>query len=148
MTIRDATADDLPALLGLVLAYCDFYEMSPPAEGVEAVCRARIDDPDRHGPLLVAAGEDGDLTGFAALSWKESHLHGGTVAYLYDLFVAEGARGAGNADALIEACAERARGRGCVAMDWLTAPDNARARAVYDRIGAEPEPQIEYELRL
>ena len=148
MAVRDATTADLPDLLSLVRAYCDFYESTPPAEGVEAVCRARIGDPDRNGPLLVAAGEDGDLVGFAALSWKESHLHGGTVAYLYDLFVAEDARGAGHADALIEACAERARARGCVAMDWLTAPGNGRARAVYDRIGAEAEPYVEYELRL
>jgi RimJ/RimL family protein N-acetyltransferase len=33
-------------------------------------------------------------------------------------------------------------------MDWLTAPDNARARAVYERAGAVGEPFVEYELKL
>lgn len=148
MTVRPATLEDLPALTPLVEGYCAFYEMTPPAAGVERVMRARITDPEANGPLLVATGDDGVPVGFAALSWKQSHLHGGEVAYLYDLFVAEQARGAGHADALIAACADAARERGCVAMDWLTAPDNKRAQAVYDRNGAVSEPYLEYELRL
>jgi GNAT superfamily N-acetyltransferase len=143
-----AWLDSVPELLPLVRGYCEFYAATPPDSGIEEVCRARIADPEREGPLLVAEDEDEALAGFAALSWKASHLHGGRVAYLYDLFVAERARGSGYADALIAACADEARAHGCVAMDWLTAPDNARARAVYERVGAIGEPQIEYELEL
>ena len=148
MKVRRAVSEDLPQLLPLVRSYCDFYDATPPDAGIEAICRARISDPGREGPLLVAEDEAEDVAGFAALSFKASHLHGGHVAYLYDLFVAERARGAGYADALINACADEARAQGCVAMDWLTAPGNARARAVYDRVGAVGEPFIEYELRL
>ena len=53
-----------------------------------------------------------------------------------DLFVSGEARGGGIADALIHACAERARERGATSLDWGTANDNERARAVYERVGA------------
>jgi hypothetical protein len=33
-------------------------------------------------------------------------------------------------------------------IEWLTHPDNARARSVYDAVGATPEAFIEYELEL
>ena len=67
---------------------------------------------------------------------------------LEDLFVAERARGRGHADALIEATAEVARRHGAPAVTWLTAPDNRRAQAVYDRAGGRAAPFLEYELEL
>jgi hypothetical protein len=33
-------------------------------------------------------------------------------------------------------------------MSWLTAPDNVRAQAVYNRVGGKSEPFLEYELEL
>jgi hypothetical protein len=33
-------------------------------------------------------------------------------------------------------------------MEWLTAPDNHRAQAVYDRTGAEADTYLEYDLGL
>ena len=58
---------------------------------------------------------------------------------LEDLFVAPEARGKGAADALIEAVAERARRHGAPVVTWLTAPDNHRAQAVYNRVGGTSE---------
>ena len=65
-----------------------------------------------------------------------------------DLFVAEAARGTGVADALIAACAERARERGVRVLSWVTAPDNHRAQRVYDRTGAARSQWLEYELEV
>jgi GNAT superfamily N-acetyltransferase len=64
-----------------------------------------------------------------------------------DLFVAEGARGGGTADALIAACAERCRERGATSLDWQTAHSNERARAVYERVGARRDERwLDYSL--
>ena len=52
-----------------------------------------------------------------------------------DLSVSGEARGGGIADALIHACAERARERGATSLDWRTAYDNERARVVYEPVG-------------
>jgi GNAT superfamily N-acetyltransferase len=54
--------------------------------------------------------------------------------YLQDLFVSEQLRGQGIAAALIERVAQSARQRGASRLYWLTQDDNARARALYDRV--------------
>jgi len=62
--------------------------------------------------------------------------------------VLSAARGRGHADALIEATADVGRRHGAPAVTWLTAPDNHRAQAVYDRVGGRPAPFLEYELEV
>jgi GNAT superfamily N-acetyltransferase len=148
VAIRAATEPDLPALLPLIRAYCEFYEADPTDAGIEEMARAVIAAPDDEAFLLVATADDGEVVGFAACGWKWSSLRGARIVVLEDLFVAERVRGAGHADALIEACADLARGHGAPALTWLTAPDNHRAQAVYDRVGGHSEPFLEYELEL
>jgi GNAT superfamily N-acetyltransferase len=98
--------------------------------------------------MLLVADEGGEAIGFAAVGWKWSSLRGARIAVLEDLFVAAEARGKGAADALIEAVAERARSHGAPVVTWLTAPDNHRAQAVYNRIGGTSDTFLEYELEL
>ena len=96
----------------------------------------------------MAEAGDGTVAGFAACGWKWSSLRGARIVVLEDLFVAPEARGQGHADALIEACAARALELGAPVLTWLTAPDNLRAQAVYDRVGGKPHTFVEYELEL
>jgi GNAT superfamily N-acetyltransferase len=144
--IREARLEEADQLLPLMRAYCDFYEASPPDEGLLEMARVLITDPDQ-GVLLIAR-DRGGVVGFATVEWKWSSLKGARIGYLEDIFVAPEARGRGIADALIEACAERCRELGMPAMQWLTAPDNHRAQAVYDRSGASSETFVEYNLKL
>ena len=146
--VRPAAEDDLPALLPLVRAYADFYESTPTDEGLETMCRTLIADRWTKGSCSPAAIPRGQWSASPRWAWKWSSLRGAKIGYLEDLFVAPEARGSGLADALIEACAQRAREYGAPALDWLTAPDNKRAQAVYDRSGASGEPLIEYDLEL
>ena len=148
MAIREATESDLPALMPLLRGYCDFYEASPSDAGLEQMARAVIAAPDDEGFLLVAGDDEGRIVGFAACGWKWSSLRGARIVVLEDLFVAERARGRGHADALIEAAAEIAGSHGAPAVTWLTAPDNHRAQAVYNRVGGHSAPFLEYELEL
>lgn len=148
MAIREATEEDLPALMPLLRGYCDFYEMTPPDEGVEQVAGAAIAAPEDEALLLVSTDNQDSVVGFALSSWKLSSLRGGRIVFLDDLFVDPNARGGGHADALIEAVAEAGRRHGAKAVSWLTAPDNRRAQAVYDRVGAHGEAFLEYELEL
>ena len=147
MEIRDADESDIPALMPLMRGYCDFYEANPTDEGLVEMARALIATADDRGMLLVA-DDGGEVIGFAAVGWKWSSLRGARIAVLEDLFVAPEARGRGAADALIEAVAERARNNGAPAVTWLTAPDNHRAQAVYERVGGTSETFLEYELEL
>jgi GNAT superfamily N-acetyltransferase len=148
MTIDSANEGDLGALLPMMRAYCDFYGASPSDDGLIAMARALIAGPDAEGMLLVARDGDGAAIGFATVCWKWSSLRAARIAVMEDLFVAPEARGGGAADALIRACADRARALGAPVVTWLTAPDNHRAQAVYDRVGATADTFLEYELEL
>jgi GNAT superfamily N-acetyltransferase len=148
MVIESAVEGDLPVLLPMMRAYCDFYEVAPTDEGLEEMARALIAAEDPDGMLLVARDGDGLPIGFAAVGWKWASTRGARIAVMEDLFVTPENRGSGAADALIEACAERARTHGAPVLTWVTAPDNHRAQAVYNRAGATPGTWLEYELEL
>jgi GNAT superfamily N-acetyltransferase len=148
VSVRSATAGDVSALLPLLRGYCDFYEASPPDRGLVEMARSLIEAPDSEGILLVAEGEGGRVSGFAAVCWKWSSLRAARVAVMEDLFVSPEARGAGLGDALIRASARRAAELGAPHLEWLTAPDNRRAQATYDRTGAKSQPFLLYQLEL
>jgi GNAT superfamily N-acetyltransferase len=143
-----ATEDDLPELVPLLQAYCAFYGREPPAHELEALALALIADPVNEGTQLLARDLRGRPIGFATLFWSWETTQPGRLAVMNDLYVAEHARGSGVADALIAACADAARARGCRQLSWVTAPSNARAQAVYARTGAARSDWIEYSLPL
>ena len=148
MAIREATDADLPALAPLLRGYVTFYETNPSDEQLEEMARDVIAAPEDRAFLLVSTDDDGEVVGFALNQWKWSSLNGARVVVMDDLFVAEAARGAGHADALIEAVADVARNHGAPLISWFTMPDNKRAHTVYDRVGGEAETLLEYELRI
>jgi GNAT superfamily N-acetyltransferase len=136
---------DLQALLPLMRAYCDFYEVTPSDEDLLALSRSLIADPDRDGVQLIA--HDGDAAvGFATIYWSWATTIASRIGVMNDLFVAPEARGTGAADALISACADECRKHGATELTWQTAKDNARAQRVYDRIGAKRSEWVDYAL--
>jgi GNAT superfamily N-acetyltransferase len=147
MTTIDVAAEpDLPDLLTLMRGYCDFYEVAPSDEALLAMSRALIADPAREGLQLIARDAQGTAIGFATIFWSWSTSHAARIAIMNDLFVAPGARGTGLADELIAACVDRARTRGAVVLAWQTAPDNHRAKAVYERVGGRRSEWLDYDL--
>jgi GNAT superfamily N-acetyltransferase len=140
--------EDLDDLLPLMRAYCDFYGVAPSDEPLLALSRALIADPEREGLQLVARDWRGRAVGFATVFWSWQTLSASRLAVMNDLYVAEHARGTRIADALIEACADRAREHGAGALAWQTAKDNVRAQAVYERVGARRSEWLDYELPL
>jgi GNAT superfamily N-acetyltransferase len=145
--ITTVTEDDLPELLLMMRAYCDFYEVDPSDERLLAMSRTLIADPDLEGVQLIARDDDGRAVGFATIFWTWSTLSASRLGVMNDLFVAADARGGGHADALIAECAERCRRRGATSLDWQTARDNTRAQAVYERVGAtRDERWLDYSL--
>jgi GNAT superfamily N-acetyltransferase len=145
--VRDARPEEVGVLLPLMRAYCDFYDFDPPDEALRKMLTTLISDP-REGSVFIARDPAGAAVGLATLDWRWSASRGARIGHLEDLFVTPEARGAGIAEALIEACARRCRERGAPALDWLTRPDNHRARAVYERVGAEGSDWVEYDLEL
>jgi len=136
--------DDLLELLPLMRGYCDFYNVSPSDEDLLAMSRALIADPEREGVQLIARDAEGRAVGFATIFWTWSTSEAARLGIMNDLFVSPEARGSGAAEALIEACRGECASRGIKRLAWQTAPSNARAQAVYDRIGATREEWVDY----
>ena len=143
MRIEVVGERDLPELLPLVRAYCDFYHSHPSDRDLLTISRALIEDPRREGVQLLARNGS-DATGFATLYWTWETNSGGRVGVMNDLFVVPTVRGTGVGRALIAACLERCRAGGARRLTWQTAPDNLRAQALYARVGAVREQWIDY----
>src|SRR4051794_11340577 len=148
MEIFEVGEEDLADLLPLMADYCAFYGAQPPADQLTALTRALLDDPEHEGLQLIARADDGTAVGFATVYWTWSTTRAFRLAVMNDLYVSEAARGGGVGRALIDACAERARGRGCGALEWQTAPDNETAQRLYDTTGAERSTWVTYDLAL
>jgi GNAT superfamily N-acetyltransferase len=137
---------DLPELLPLVRAYCDFYDVAPTDEALLAVSRALIADPDREGVQLIARTDQTEAVGFATVYWTWDTLIAARAGIMHDLFVLPTARGTGVADRLIGACIDECRRHGAIKVGWQTARDNTRAQAVYERVGATRDEWVDYSL--
>ena len=124
--------------------YAAFYRVEQTPAMRDAVW-SWLMDPGHEVEGLVAQGEAG-LLGLAHVRPFARPLSASTGGFLDDLFVAPESRGQGVAAALIEAVAARARERGWSVVRWITAEDNARARALYDRV-ASPTRWVTYDMR-
>ena len=138
---------DLGELLPLVRGYADFYEVSPSDEALLELARTLIADPEREGMQFLARDGDGRAIGFATVYWLWSTTSATRIGLMNDLYVAPEGRGSGAAEALIERCRAACRERGATKLTWQTAKDNARAQAVYDRIGGERQEWLDYSLK-
>jgi GNAT superfamily N-acetyltransferase len=143
LTIERVTETDLTELLPLMRAYCDFYEVAPSDDELMALSQALLADPEREGIQLLARDE-GRAVGFATIFWSWATTSAERIGVMNDLFVAPEARGTGLAAALIEACRAECAARGARKLTWQTAPDNAAAMKVYDRVGATREQWVDY----
>jgi GNAT superfamily N-acetyltransferase len=142
LTIARVTETDLDELLPLMRAYCDFYEVAPSDEALLTLSRALIADPEHEGVQLLA--RDNGAVGFATIYWSWATTSAERIGVMNDLFVAAEARGTGVAEALIEACRAECEAHGAGKLTWQTAPDNAAAMKVYDRVGATREQWVDY----
>jgi GNAT superfamily N-acetyltransferase len=145
LTIDTVGRDDLPELMPMLRAYCDFYRVKPSDERLEALVTALIEDPSE-GLQLIARHGDGTPLGFATIYWTWQTLHAARVGVLNDLFVVPASRGSGTGRALIERGLQLCRERGAEKLVWETALDNATAQRLYDGIGAEKSTWLTYEL--
>jgi GNAT superfamily N-acetyltransferase len=112
--------------------YATFYKREMTDEIAETVW-GWITDPTRELDGAIAL-VDGEPHGLAHYRPMPSPLRGAYVGFLDDLFVTPELRGMGIADALFDHLKAAARERGWPIVRWITADDNYRARALYDRL--------------
>lgn len=129
----------------LYMGYAAFYGVEQTAAMREQVWGWLHDPAHEVEGLVALAGED--PVGLAHFRPFARPLAASTGGFLDDLFVAPEARGSGAAQALIDGVAARGRERGWTVVRWITAEDNYRGRAVYDRL-AQKTKWLTYEIKL
>ncbi len=137
LQIRDATIDDVPVILQLIVDLAT-YERAP--NDVTATETQLVDV--LFGPKPAAevrlAFEDDVAVGFAVFFHNFSTWLGKPGLYLEDLFVRPEHRGKGYGRALLVDLAKIARERGCGRMEWAVLDWNDPAIQFYRKLGAKP----------
>jgi ribosomal protein S18 acetylase RimI-like enzyme len=132
-TVRAVRPADHDRWRELYRGYAAFYEVAQTHEAAATVW-GWLGDPTHEVGGLVVVGEDGRVVGLAHYRPFARPLAASTGCYLDDLYVDAAQRGTGAGAALLSALAELARERGWTVVRWITAADNTRAQATYDRV--------------
>jgi len=116
----------------LYAGYASFYGVEQTEEMRDRVWSWLMDD--AHEVDGFVAEQDGILIGFAHCRPFARPLAAAKGYFLDDLFVSPDVRGSGAGAALIDAAKAEARVQGASIVRWITAEDNDRARALYDKV--------------
>ena len=131
--------DDFLAWSELYRGYAAFYKV-PMNDEILTNVWSWIHDESQAFYGLIAKDEQGNALGFMHFRAMHSPLRGKMVGFLDDLFVTPDARGQSHANGpnVVEALFDKLRiqgeAKGWPLMRWITADNNYRARAVYDKL--------------
>lgn len=133
--IESLNAQNLEELLPVIQQYQSFYGVEDLSDDVNRKFFSQFNEQSEEGCVFVyRAG--GAVAGFATIYFTYASTLAAKVAILNDLFTIPDFRGNGIARKLIEHCRLYASEKGAVRLQWLTAPDNRQAQAVYDSLQA------------
>jgi GNAT superfamily N-acetyltransferase len=138
LRLRQATRQDAPALLRLIVALAKFEKLAPP----DAAAQGRLVEHGfgkkrRFETWLAFWKESLEPVGYALFFETYSSFEAAPTLYLEDIFVLPDLRGKGIGSALLRQCVRIARQRGCARMEWTCLDWNTRAQATYERLGAQ-----------
>src|SRR5580704_4827784 len=134
MTVRAATAADIPAVLELVRSYWDFEGIGgfdPP--GIERVLQQLVGG-SPYGAMWVAT-QEATLTGYLIVVLVMSVEHQGLMGEIDEFFVQPPARSHGVGAQLLAAAEAELKRRGALRLQLQISAVNARGRAFYERHG-------------
>ena len=139
-TLRSATSEDLPAIVGLIRELAVFEKL----EHLVLVTPVSL-HPQLFGARPAAeavVGEvDGSVVAFALFFTNFSTFLGQPGLYLEDLYVQPAHRGTGLGKALLSHLGALAVQRGCGRFEWSVLDWNQRAIDFYERMGATVMPE-------
>jgi GNAT superfamily N-acetyltransferase len=138
-TIRFATADDIPLILGFIRALAVYEKLEHQVTGDEETLRKSLFG-SRPAAEVLLAFEDTEAVGFAVFFHNFSTFLGRHGLYLEDLFVKPEARGHGHGKALLRRLARIALDRGCGRFEWSVLDWNEPSIRFYQSQGADVMP--------
>ena len=137
MTIRPASASDVPLILGFIRGLAEFEKLSHEVEASEEKLTATLFPREgRAAAECILAFEGQDAVGFALYFTTYSTFLARPGLYLEDIFVTPAHRGKGFGKAMMLFLARLANQRGYGRMEWAVLDWNASAIKFYESLGA------------
>ena len=135
LSIRPATADDVPLIRQLIGELADYERLADAAVATDDSLREQLFGAQPAAEVLI--GEvDGQAAGFALFFHNFSTFLGKRGLYLEDLFVRPAFRGSGLGRHLMASLARIAVQRDCGRFEWSVLDWNAPAIGFYRTLGA------------
>jgi ribosomal protein S18 acetylase RimI-like enzyme len=113
--------------------YAEFYKMPMERHTLDTVWGWILNDEEEFY-CIVARDWNQKPIGFMHFRAMLSPLRGAKIGFLDDLFVASDNRGSGTVERLFEELDSTAQQQGWPFVRWITADDNVRAQAVYNKL--------------
>jgi ribosomal protein S18 acetylase RimI-like enzyme len=132
LIIRQATCNDLEALVDLFDQYRIFYKQKSNTEGAKEFLEERL---KREESVIFIAYNDQDPAGFTQLYPLFSSVNMHRTWILNDLYVNENVRGKGIGEALLKKVIKFAEETGAKGLSLETGEDNRIAQKLYEKIG-------------
>ena len=129
MKIINARPEHFPQIYSLI---CELEEASLDRTKLEAVYLQNLADPNIH--YLIAL-ENGGAAGFASVHVQCLLHHGGKIAELQEIVVAESRRGQGIGSLLLSEAEKTARAAGCLQLEVCCNRKRTDSHRFYERQG-------------
>ena len=133
MRVESLKINDKKQWCKLYQGYADFYKM-PMNDDILDTVWSWIFDEENKFYAIGARSSQGNLVGFMHFREMPSPLRGSLIGFLDDLYVHPDYRGSGVVQSLFKELKSLAQKNYWPYVRWITASDNQRARAVYDKI--------------
>ncbi|MBI5255509.1 MAG: GNAT family N-acetyltransferase [Burkholderiales bacterium] len=138
-TLRPASPDDVPAIVGLITELAQFEQLTHLLEVTPEALQPQLFGPRPAAEALVAEVDD-TVVGFALYFTNFSTFLAKPGLYLEDLYVQPAHRSAGIGRALLERLGALAVERGYGRFEWSVLDWNEHAIRFYEKMGATVMP--------
>ena len=135
-TLRAATPQDLPAIVGLIRELADFEKLAHLVVVTPESLHPHLFGPHPAAEAMVAE-VSGTVVAFALFFTNFSTFLGQPGLYLEDLYVQPAHRGTGIGKALLQQLGALAVQRGCGRFEWTVLDWNENAIRFYKQMGAD-----------
>ncbi|WP_119393312.1 GNAT family N-acetyltransferase [Salinibius halmophilus] len=143
--IEPINEGNLEAVLPLFRQYQEFYRVSDINDDKNRTFLNQFGEGKPTG-CLFGFRHNHQLVAFATVYFSFNSTITSKVAVMNDLYTAPDARGLGIAKQLIQHCRDYAIDQGAARLQWVTAPDNSTAQAVYEALPTKSSQWLFYTL--
>ena len=144
--IEFVSKENLNEILPLIRKYQEFYKVPDISDSRNNEFFSQFGENNPSGCQFLYRLNN-CVAGFATMYFTYSSTLAAKVGVLNDLYTIPEMRGKGIGRKLIEYCSEYAEKNGAIRLQWITAPDNEQAQALYSSMETNKSSWLLYTIK-